>query len=248
MLYFYAILSALAVSLASFVGVALLTLRRRTLLRLLPLLLCFAAGALLGNSFFDLLPDAYRDIPDSVFVSVLVMSGFLFFLLTDILLHRQFHQKKSSKKLPARTPIASFGYLSLVSDGIHNFTDGVLIALAWLSSAEAGVALTLAVALHEIPQEIGDFGILLKAGFSRRQALWLNFYVALTAVVGAVLVLTAGERIQHFSTFMLPFAAGGFLYLAAVNLLPEIFRTGTWRQAPLYLLFVLLGLMLMYCL
>jgi zinc and cadmium transporter len=222
----------------SFAGVFFLSLRGKTLRTTLTLLICFAIGALLGNSFFELIPETFRQISNATLASALLLGGFLLFLFIDQFLHHKIQHSEHRN-------IKSYGYLSLVSDGIHNFTDGILMAMAWLTSPEMGFSVTLAVVVHEIPQEIGDFGILLKAGFSKRKALFFNFYVALTAIFGAVLTLLVGQSVQNFSTYIIPFAAGGFLYIAAVNLLPEIIRSCTRHNFFIYLVFILLGLAVM---
>ncbi|MDR2853937.1 MAG: ZIP family metal transporter, partial [Prevotellaceae bacterium] len=223
MVWIYSIISTVLVSLVSFVGIFLLSLREKTLRRVLILLICFAIGALLGNSFFDLIPATYSQISNPAFASALILGGFLLFLFIDQILHRK-------TQISVSQNIKSYGYLSLASDAIHNFTDGILIAIAWLTSPEMGLSVTVAVLVHEIPQEIGDFGILLKAGFSKRKALIFNFYVALTAIVGTVLTLLVGQSVQSFSNYIIPLAAGGFIYIAAVNLTPEIVRSCTRRN------------------
>lgn len=232
-----ALLSALVVSLISFAGVFLLSLRGGRLDKVLMYLVSFAVGALLGNALFHLLPEAYAHISSS-WTAWLCAAGFLVFFLLEHLL--QTH--------PAgHGAVKHYGYLSLYADAIHNFTDGILIAVAWLAGPEVGMATTVAIVLHEIPQEISDFGVLLQAGFTRRRALWYNFYSACTSIVGAVLTLWTGEWLGQLSTYVLPFAAGGFLYLAATSLLPEILKEDSRHRTWLYLLCIAAGVAAMAC-
>ncbi len=239
--WLFALLSAVVVSLISFIGVFLLSVKRQALNKVLVLLLAFAVGALLGNAFFHLLPEAYFHLPSTSWTAWLCMAGFLIFLFIEQFLHIHSHDKTGEGK------IKNYGYLSLYADGIHNFTDGILIAVSWMFSPEVGLATTIAIVLHEIPQEISDFAVLLQAGFERRNALLYNFYSACTAILGTLLTLWVGEKLSHLSTYVMPFAAGGFIYLAATSLLPEIIRKTNKRNFWLYILCILSGIFIMYC-
>ncbi|MDR0428047.1 MAG: ZIP family metal transporter [Dysgonamonadaceae bacterium] len=230
-----ALFSAGIVSLMSFIGIFLFSLRQEKLRRILVLLVCFAVGALLGNTFFHLLPESYSHIEPN-HAAWLCISGFLIFFILEQFLHLH----------PNKKDVKNFGYLSLYADALHNFTDGILIAIAWMTSSELGIATTLVIILHEIPQEIGDFGVLLQAGFSRKKALMFNFYSACTAILGTVLTLWLGEVINRFSVYILPFAAGGFIYLATTSLLPEVLRESNKRNHWICLLFILSGVFVMY--
>ena len=236
--WLYALLSTIFVSLVSFSGIFLISFKADALKKTLIFLICFAVGALLGNTFFHLLPEAYFHIHETPVVAWFALGGFLAFLLVDQYLHTSASHTKGHVK--------TFGYLSLYADALHNFTDGILIAVAWMVSPEVGIASTLAIVLHEFPQEISEFGILLRAGFSKKKALLYNFYSASTAVLGTVIALWAGKEMKHFSVYILPIAAGGFIYLAVANLLPEILKESTKRNIWLYLLFILTGMLLMY--
>jgi zinc and cadmium transporter len=114
--------------------------------------------------------------------------------------------------------------MNLVADGVHNLIDGMLIGASYLASLPLGFATTAAVVLHEIPQEIGDFGVLLHSGFSKRRALLFNFCSASLAIVGALIALLVGTRIEGFTQWMLPLTAGGFIYIAGSDLLPELHK------------------------
>lgn len=236
----YALLSTIAVSVLSFIGLFLFLIKAKILQRLLPLLICFSIGALLGNAFFHLVPESYFHIPSAHLASWLILAGFLLFFVMDQLLHT--HARNSN----TGSGIKPYGYLSLYADGIHNFADGILIGATWLFMPEMGLATTIAIIMHEIPQEISDIGILLRAGFTKKKAILSNFIIACTAILGTVITLWLGQRIGHFSTYVLPVAAGGFIYLAAGSLLPEILKESTRRNTWLHLIVIFLGLGLMY--
>jgi zinc and cadmium transporter len=136
--------------------------------------------------------------------------------------------------------------MSLMADGMHNFTDGILIGAGWLAGPEIGIATTLTVILHEIPQEISDFGILVHAGFTAKKALLLNFYAALTAVLGTIIILLLGNNVEELSHWILPVAAGGFIYLAGTDLMPELNKDRSKRNSLIQLLMIVIGLALMY--
>lgn len=233
----YAILSACLVSILSFVGVFLLYFKSDKLSGILNLLICFAIGTLLGNAFFQLVPESYFHMESAAITSWFILGGFLVFFVMEQLIHINHANKKTIKP---------YGYLSLYADGIHNFVDGILIGATWMFSPELGLATTLGIILHEIPQEISDFGILLRAGFNKRKALLFNFISACTAILGTAIALWIGTQIAHFSIYMLPVAAGGFIYLATGCLIPEILRDTTKKNLAVNIIFILSGLAFIY--
>lgn len=164
----YALVSTFVVSAISLIGVSLFALKSDKLQKILLLLVSFSVGALLGNSFFHLIPESYFHIENAKMTSWLILGGFMLFFIIEQLLHT--HQ---TDHLTDSTKVKPYGYLSLYADGIHNFTDGILIGAAWMFSPELGLATTITVILHEIPQEISDFGILLKAGFSKKKLFFI---------------------------------------------------------------------------
>jgi zinc and cadmium transporter len=137
------------------------------------------------------------------------------------------------------------GYTNLIADGIHNSIDGMLIGASYLVSIRVGLATTTAVILHEIPHEIGNFGVLLHAGFSKGKALFFNFLSATLAVLGAVIALSIGSHAEQFSNAILPFAAGGFIYIAGSDLVPELHKEGNPAKSFLQLVMIVLGIVLM---
>lgn len=240
--WLYALLSTSVVSAISLIGISLFALKSDKLEKILLLLVSFSVGTLLGNAFFHLIPESYFHIESTPLTSWLILSGLLLFFAIEQLLHSH-HAQPAGTASPKAEP---YGYLSLYADGIHNFTDGILIGAAWLFSPELGVATTLAVVLHELPQEISDFGILLRAGFSKKRALIYNFIAASTAILGTIIALWLGHEMEHFSIYVLPVAAGGFIYLATASLLPEMLKSAEKRHWLYYGICMLLGMAMMY--
>ncbi len=241
MLWFYIFLSVLLISLASLVGVVTLTLGEKRLERILILLVSFSAGTLLGDAFIHLIPGSLDH--GSSWVSIFILSGILsFFVLEKIIYWRHCHEVDC----PEHSHILS--YMILIGDGFHNFLDGMIIAASFLISVPVGVATTLAVFFHEVPQEIGDFGVLLHDGFSKGKALLYNFFSALTAFLGAGLVLLVSLAQDRVTLFLVPFAAGGFIYIAMADMIPELHKkkTQTFAQSFNQVAFFVLGIFVMW--
>lgn len=241
-IWIYSLTSTFLVSLISITGIIFLALKTSRLQNIVFILVSLAVGALLGNVFFHLIPESFKSIENDNLIAVLILSGILvFFVMEKFLSWHHGHDVEHIDQHPK-----SYGYISLYADGMHNFTDGILIAAGWMSGPEIGMATTLSVVIHEIPQEISDFGILINAGFTSGRALLLNFYAALTAIVGTVATLIAGENIQSFSAYILPVAAGGFIYLAGTDLIPELNKDRSRMNSLIQLLMIITGLALMY--
>jgi len=243
MILAYILISVFLVSLGAFVGVITLFLKPKFLEKILFGLVSFAAGALLGAAFLDLLPEALERNGGPVLVYALV-GVVVFYVLETFLFwyhchygHHHHHERKH------KAPMA---LLNLFGDGVHNFVDGMIIAAAYLSSIQVGIAATVAVLLHEIPQELGDFGILIYGGLSRKKALFFNFLCALTAVLGALAVYFFSTRIQNISAILVPFAAGGFIYIASADLLPELHKERNLKKAVIQLFYFLLGIAIIW--
>ncbi|OGK63040.1 hypothetical protein A2334_00165 [Candidatus Roizmanbacteria bacterium RIFOXYB2_FULL_38_10] len=235
---FSIILANLVVSAGSLIGVITLVMKEKTLHKILILLVSLSAGALIGGAFLHLLPEAQELYQDgNLFLFVLL--SFIFFFILEKLLHWRHCHKGVCK-------VHTFGLMNLIGDSIHNFIDGLVIAASFLTSFHLGVVTTLAVALHEIPQEIGDFGVLLYAGFGRKKALFANFMTALTAVFGGVIGYFAASRVEHFTFYLLPVAAGGFIYIATTDLIPEMRKETNLYKSFLSFLFFILGIIIMY--
>ncbi len=236
-----AIGSTLLVSILSFSGILLLAMRAKKLERIVFILVSFAIGALFGNTFFMLIPESFALIENTRLIGILIVSGLVVMFILEKMIHWHHCHNVSHKH-----ETAPLGYISLVTDSLHNFTDGVLIAAAWMASPGVGIATTIAVILHEIPQEISDFGVLLHAGFSRKKALFLNFIAACAAILGAVVTILLGNLSEMLITYILPFAAGGFIYLAGSDLIPELHRESSARKSWIQLSAILAGIVLMF--
>ncbi|MEM4271760.1 MAG: ZIP family metal transporter [Candidatus Pacearchaeota archaeon] len=213
---FYIIISTFLISLIAFIGIITFALREKLLEKLLLVLVALSAGALMGGAFLHLIPEAIeRFTIASVFIYLLI--GFsLFFLIEKVLHWRHCHKGKCK--------IHSFAHMNLIGESVHNFIDGLIIAASFVINLPLGIASTIAVAMHEIPQEIGDFGVLVYGGYKKGKALMLNFFVALSVVLGGIFGYFFLEQVNALTGFLIPFAAGGFIYIAASDLIPELRR------------------------
>jgi zinc and cadmium transporter len=230
------IIAVSLISLISLVGVFTLSLGREVLRRILLFLVAFGAGGLLGGAFIHLIPHAAEELGPGLGLSGLTLGGFLaFFVLEKFLKWQHCHD------IDCESHHRELGTMNLAADALHNLIDGAVIAASFLTSSGVGMATSLAVALHEIPQEIGDFGILVHSGFSRRRALVFNFLTALTAVIGAVLVL-ALNQLSEFSHYLIPLTAGGFVYVAASGLIPQLHREVDPRKSAVQFMGLVLGM------
>lgn len=234
----YIVAANFLISLGSLIGVFTLSLKEKTLSRFLLFLISLSAGALMGGAFIHLLPEASEKL-DTGNMYLIVLLSFVFFFLIEKLLHwRHCHNKHCD--------VHTFGYMNLFGDAVHNFIDGLVIASTFLMDIKLGIATSFAIALHEIPQEIGDFGVLLYSGFSRKKALISNFLVALTAVMGGVTGYFLSFRIENITAYLLPFAAGGFIYIAASDLMPEIRKETDMRKSLTSFGIFFTGILIMY--
>ena len=220
----YSLSSAAIVSLISLVGIVTIMVGVQRLDRVIPLLISLAVGGLFGDALIHLLPEAFEKSTYTALTSFYVILGILLFFALERFLH--WHHEHRSHSVNPVHPVA---YINLVSDGVHNFLDGLIIGASYLVSVPIGLATTLAVALHEIPQEQGDFAILVHAGFTPRRALLMNFLSAILAIVGVVISLAVGLNVNDYTEFMLPLTAGGFIYIAGSDLIPELHRE---RELP----------------
>lgn len=213
----YSLASVVIVSLLSLLGIAFISIGERTLKQVIFVMVSLAVGSLFGDAFIHLLPDAFEKFPAKIEASLYILAGiFLFFVLEKFLLWRHEHALETA---PAIRPV---GYMNLFADAVHNMIDGMIIGASYTISLRIGIATTAAVVFHEIPHELGNFFVLLYAGFTKRKALFFNFLSAVFAILGTVISLLVGSRIEHFSVVMLPLAAGGFIYIAGSDLVPEL--------------------------
>jgi len=215
----YALGSTAVVSLISLVGIITMMVGVRRLDKVIPLLISLAVGGLFGDALVHLLPESFEKSTSPALTSFYVILGILLFFVLERFLH--WHHEHRAHSLNPVHPVA---YVNLVSDGVHNLLDGLIIGASYLVSVPIGLATTLAVALHEVPQEQGDFGILVHAGFTPRRALLMNFLSAILAFVGVAVSLAIGPNVADYTLFMLPLTAGGFIYIAGSDLIPELHR------------------------
>ena len=247
----YIILATVAVSLISLVGVLVLALAKKTLDKILLVLVALAGGGLMGGAFLHLIPEAIGEIghePDQLRnVFLFVIFGFLIFLLIEQYLHWHHHHHlhqhpDQHEKCCKNKPVT---YLILVADSAHNFIDGLIIAASFVVNPAVGIVTTIAVALHEIPQEIGDFGVLVYGGFKRGKALLFNFLSAAVAIVGGIVGFFIAEGAENLIVYLLPIAAGGFIYIAASDLVPEIKHGDRGARMAMNFIVFLIGIGLM---
>jgi zinc and cadmium transporter len=230
------LLSTVAVSLISLIGIIALLLKESLLERILLMLVAFSAGALMGGAFIHLIPEATEHYSISI-VGIAILGGFSGFFIIEKVLHwRHCHEEHCT--------VHTFAYMNLIGDSIHNFMDGLIIAASYLTSVPLGITTTLAVTLHEIPQEIGDFGVLVYGKYSKKRALFLNFITALTAVAGGLIGYFIGST--TLLGILLPIAAGGFIYIAATDLMPELKKEVKLSKVMTTFIIFLSGLALMY--
>ena len=239
--WLYALGGVLLVSLVSLAGAATLSLSRSFLKRILLFLVSFAVGSLLGGAFIHLLPEAFASDLNPLVVSGSVLAGIiLFFILEKFFRWRHCHQETTADHVHPVVPMNIFG------DAMHNFIDGILIGVTYAVSIPLGMATTVAVLLHEIPQEIGDFSILIHGGLTVKKALLFNFASALTSVIGVVLALMLGTSMEGVLLYFLPMTAGGFIYIAGSDLIPELHHNTDVKISILQLLALLGGIAIMF--
>ena len=241
--WFLALASVTLVSLISLVGVVFIAVSEVRLKAIVFLLVSTAVGALFGDTFIHLLPEAFANDANARRASLLVLLGILLFFMLEKFLRWHHHHTVEDEH-----HIHPMGYMNLVADAVHNGIDGILIGASFLTSKELGVATTVAVVLHEIPSEICRFGVLVHAGFSKSRALWLNLLSGMVAIGGAVVALLVGARSHGFVEMMQPLTAGGFIYVAGTDLLPELSHDVEPRKSALQILCMSVGVGLMYVL
>jgi len=237
MVLLYILTAVFSITLISLIGISFFSLKDKILERFIESLVSFSVGGLLGGAFFHLLPEAVSETGSALFLYTL--SGIMIFFLTENFFHwRHCHKGECD--------VHAFTYLNLIGDGIHNFIDGMVISAAFVSDIKLGIATTIAVLVHEIPQEMGDFGILLYGGFSKHKALFYNFLSALVAVAGAIITYLSFEYISWLKGFLIPFTAGGFIYIALVDLVPELHKERRPQRLVVHTIISLLGIGLMW--
>jgi zinc and cadmium transporter len=233
----YILIATFLISAGALVGIFTLAMQADKLDRILLLLVSLSAGALMGGAFIHLLPEASKSLESSSVYGTVLFSFVAFFFVEKL-----FHWRHCHK---GQCKVHTFGYMNLCGDAVHNFIDGLVLAATFIADVRLGVVTTLAIALHEIPQEIGDFGVLLYAGFKKSKALVANFMVALTVVVGGIVGYFLSFS-EHFIVYLLSFAAGGFIYIAASDLMPEIRKEQGLKKSLASFGMFLVGILIMF--
>lgn len=234
------IVSTFLITLCVWIAVFFIFFEKEFLDKILIFLVSLSAGSLMGGAFLHLLPEASEVLNANSLYGTFLLSFVLFFLIEKIFHWRHCHSDNCS--------VHTFGYMNLFGDSVHNFIDGLIIASTFMVDFKLGLATTLAVAIHEIPQEIGDYGVLIYAGFKNKTALILNYIIAFTVVLGGVTGYFFFSYVEAVIPYLLPFAAGGFVYIAASDLMPEIRKEENIKKSVTAFAVFVLGILLMYLL
>jgi zinc and cadmium transporter len=232
----YALLSVLLVSFFSLIGVFLFWVPKRAARLVIIALVSFSSGSLFGNAFIHLLPEAVERRGFGISVSLFVLGGIAVSFFVEKVIHWRHEHSPSSDH------VESFAYMNLFGDAVHNFIDGSIIAAAYLLDTRIGIATTIAVLLHEIPQEMSDFAVLLHGGFSRGKALLYNFLTGGIAVLGLAFTIVLAQYAEQLVTLLAPFAAGGFIYIAGADLIPQLHKENRLGSSLMQLAFFMLGI------
>lgn len=234
------VISTFLITLCVWVAVLFMFLRKEALNSILVFLVSLSAGVLMGGAFLHLLPEAAEEMSADLLYKIFLISFVGFFLVEKLLHWRHCHR--------GNCEIHTFGYMNLIGDSIHNFIDGLIIASTFMIDFNLGIATTLAVAVHEIPQEIGDYGVLIFAGLKNKTALLLNYAVAFTVVLGGIVGYFFFLNLSNILPYLLPVAGGGFVYIAASDLMPEIKKETNLKKSMISILVFISGIALMYLL
>jgi len=252
----------------SLIGLFMISIREKTLDRILFILVAFATGTILASALFDLIPESIHHLEElnsggagiaENLVFVFIIFGFVIFFVIERFIywfHGHAHEKENKLvcytglgegedfSLSRSSGVKSFALLNLIGDGLHNYLDGIIIMVAFLSGTRNGIIITLAVLFHEFPQEIGDFGILLYGGFSKKKALFFNFLSGMIALLGGLTAFFLSNTIDMFNLFFLAFSGGGFLYIASTELMPELIKEKDLKKSIVQALIFICGIIL----
>ena len=231
--FFWILCSTVLVGLLGLIGIVSIFFRKKSLNKLLFVLIAFSAGALLAGAFFHLLSESLVKL-SSTTTFLFLMVGFVMFFVLERFLHWHHCHDGNCEVHPV-------SYLILIGDGIHNAIDGLVIAASFLVSNPLGLVTTLLIIGHEIPQELGNFGILVYGGFSRAKAIIYSFIAQLTCVIGGILGYFFLNH-ANWSIYLLPFTAGGFIYISCSDLIPELHKEPDLRKTVLSFMFFIIGL------
>jgi zinc and cadmium transporter len=232
------ILASVALAAVSLIGSVTVLLSKKLFNQLIPNLVAFSAGALIGGAFLHLIPESVTELGNEPKTYLLILLGIVLFYILEQFIHWHHCHKETHEHKHA------VSYLILFADTIHNLIDGLAVGAAFLINPGVGLSTLVAVVAHEIPQELGDFGIFIHSGWSVKKALLINFISSLTFLIGGLAIYFASSEINI--SYLLPFAAGTFIYIAAVDLIPEIKSNGELKAKFSYFAFFIIGLLIMY--
>lgn len=241
LIWFYSLLSVTIVSLISFLGVFTLGMKEKSLHKILIYFVSFSAGALLGDAFIHLIPEVYK-MGATSYTSLYFLSG----IIVSFLIEKIIHWKENHDSTILGDKIKNFVFMILYGDGVHNFIDGLAIGASFLVSIPVGIATSIAIILHEIPHEIGDFAALIHGGLNRKKAIYYNFISALTAIIGTVVALILNQRVVGTNRFLIPFAAANLIYIAGTNLIPELHKEPNVKKGIIQIFTFIFGIAIMY--
>jgi len=234
---FQILLAVLIVSLISFVG-TFVFFSRKIVGKYLFYAVSFAAGSMIGAAFLDLLPETVNAGFDKNAAFIIILGIFSFFVLEKFL---HWHHHHTGRK-----DVHAYNYLNTIGDAVHNFIDGAIIAISFVHSTSVGIVATIAIIAHEIPQEIGDFAVLLHGGWSKMKASMINFMTALTSFLGALLAYFYSGFASYSTNFMTAFAIGGFIYIAGTDLIPEIHKEKNLKRSFVQFMFMVFGVLVIW--
>ncbi|MFH1275674.1 MAG: ZIP family metal transporter [Candidatus Woesearchaeota archaeon] len=241
----YSILSVILVSVIAIIAIIPFLFKKKIPNSHLMMLLSLSVGTLLGGVFIHFLPEIVEHGYTLNSASYILL-GFLTFFVLERFIHWH-HNNKELKHCDdnAHSHAYHLAPLNLIGDGLHNFLDGLVIAGSYIVSIPLGIAATISIIFHEIPQEVADFGVLLYSGMSKMKAVLFNFLSAVTAIIGVIIGLILAGKTHGFTTFIIPFAAGNFIYIAGSNLVPELHRHCKFKDSILHVIAIIIGILIM---
>lgn len=249
---FYTIVATFLVSLMGFSGLLTLSFKREWLHKILFIIISLSAGALFGDALIHLLPEAVEEAGGfTMMISLLVIAGILiFFILEKFVMWHHHHAIETPEDHAEERHHHphSLGTMNILGGALHDVIDGMAIAASFLISPVVGISTTIAVILHEIPQEIGDFGVLIHSGYSVKRALLYNFLSGLLGILVGVLVVLIGDRSELVSPYLVPFTAGAFIYIAGSDLIPELKKETLTYRSLIQLVALISGILMMVAL
>lgn len=234
----YILLASFLISSGAVLVIFVLAIKKSLLDKILLFLISISTGTLMAAAFFDLLPESLEIMPAKTTFLIVIISFIIFYFIEKVFHWRHCHEEECE--------IHAFGYLNLIGESVHNFIDGLIIAATFLIDINLGIATTIAIAFHEIPKEIGGFGVLLYAGFTKGRAIILNLVTALFAMAGALAGYFSSFYTDTLASYLLPFAAGGFLYISMSDLIPEIRKEKNVQRSIISFACFLFGILIIF--